>query len=326
MSSVGVIRVRRRYAAPMDDGLVDIHCHGAVGATFGSDTEDSRRAAAHHRAAGSTGLVASLVSGSAARMTAEALALAPLVADGTVLGLHLEGPFLAPSCRGAHDVRALRDPDPGFIERLAAALADAGAAGAIRQVTFAPELPGAYGLIRTLAEHRIVPALGHTAASAEQLRDAVDTVLEVCGVRPVVTHVFNGMPAFHHRAGGPAAAALSASARGEAFLEVIADGVHLAPEVVRLVFDAVGAEQVVLVSDATAATGLGDGGHRLGGLDVVVAGGTARLRRTDGRPGAIAGSTRTLADCVRWAVDVAGIAEADALTAATRTPLRALGV
>lgn len=310
----------------MDDGLVDIHCHGAVGAAFGSSTEDSRRAVAHHRAAGVAGVVASLVSGPPARMTTEALALAPLVADGTVLGLHLEGPFLAPACRGAHDPRALRDPHPALIDHLAAALADAGAPGAIRQVTFAPELPGAYGLIRTLAEHGIVPALGHTAASAEELRGAVETVRSVCGVGPIVTHVFNGMPAFHHRAGGPAAAALSAAARGEAFVEVIADGVHLAPEVVRLVFDTVGPERVVLVSDSTSATGIGDGGYRLGGLDVVVSGGTARVRGADGRPGAIAGGTKTLADCVRWAVDVAGVTEADALTAATRTPLRALGL
>ncbi|MFN2320336.1 MAG: N-acetylglucosamine-6-phosphate deacetylase, partial [Dermatophilaceae bacterium] len=155
---------------------------------------------------------------------------------------------------------------------------------------------------------------------------AIAMVHDVCGRSPVITHLFNGMPAFHHRAGGPAAAALAAAARGEAFVEVIADGVHLAPEVVRLVFDTVGADHVVLVSDAMAATGLRDGRYTLGSVDVLVAEGVARVRGRDGEPGAIAGSTRTLADCVRWAVEVAGVAETHALTAATHTPLRALGI
>ena len=310
----------------MNRGLVDIHCHGAVGASFGSTTHDSRRAVAHHAAAGVKGLVASLVSGPPERMTAEALALAPLALDGTILGLHLEGPFLAPACRGAHDPSALRDPDPALIDTVASALAEAGAPGAIRQVTFAPELPGADALIRTLAEHGIVPALGHTAASPERMRWAIETVHAVCGGPPIVTHLFNGMPPFHHRAGGPAAVALAAAARGEAFVELVADGVHLAPEVVRLVFDTVGAERVVLVSHATAAVGLGDGPSVLGSLAVLVVDGVARVRRADGLPGALAGGSRTLAGCLRWAVEVAGVAEADALRSATHTPLRALGL
>ena len=320
----------------MDAGLVDIHCHGAVGESLGATEPGSRRAAAHHAAAGVIGLVASLVSGPAGRMTAEALTLAPLVADGTLLGIHLEGPFLSNRCRGAHDPTALRDPDPALVEDLATALADAGAPNAIRQVTFAPELPGAYGLISTLGERGIVPALGHTAASAEGMRTAVDAVLEVCGRPPIVTHLFNGMPAFHHRSGGPAAVALSAAARGEAYVELIADGVHVAPEVVRLVFDTVGADRVVLVSDAMAATGLGDGHYRLGSAEVVVRAGVARLEDAEDAEraedaegagaGAIAGSTSTLADCLRWAVDVAGVTAADALTSATHTPLRALGL
>lgn len=259
-------------------------------------------------------------------MIAEAVALAPLVIDGTILGIHLEGPFLAQACRGAHDPLALRDPDPDLIDDIAGALADAGAEGAIRQVTFAPERAGAYELVRSLSEHGIVPALGHTAATAEEMSAAVAMVHDVCGRPAIITHLFNGMPAVHHRSGGPAVAALSAAARGEAFVEVIADGVHLAEEVVRLVFDAVGADHVVLVSDAMAATGLGDGDYSLGSLDVVVEDGVARIRGEEGEPGAIAGSTRTLADCLRWAVDVAGVAGGDALTAATHTPLRALGL
>lgn len=306
--------------------LTDIHCHGAVGVEFGAPEMGSRRAVAFHASRGVRIGAASLVSGTAEQMVARARELAPLVLDGTIGGIHLEGPFLAQAARGAHDATVLRDPDPRLIEDIVEALTDAGAPRAVKQVTFAPELPGAADLIAALAAHAMVPAIGHTAASAEQVTEAIDTVLDVCGRPPIITHLFNGMPAFHHRAGGPAAAALAAAARGKAYVELIADGVHVAPEVVRLVFGTVHPDHVVLVSDAMAATGLGDGDHRLGTLDVVVAGGTARLRTASGAPGPIAGGTSTLADCVRWAIEVAGVPERAVLQAATDNPRRALGL
>ncbi len=303
-------------------GLVDIHHHGAAGAEYGQDDEGSRRAAAHHRAAGVDRLVASLVSAPLADLERQVATLAPLVADGTLVGIHLEGPFLAAGRRGAHDPAALADPDPSLVERLVAVAAEHGTPGAIRQLTYAPERPGADGLVRTLVQHGIRPAVGHTEADAATAAGALATVADLQGAPALVTHLFNAMPPLHHRAGGPVAAALAAAARGEAVVELITDGVHVAPEVVRMVFDTVGPDNVALVSDAMAATGLGDGTYRLGSLDVVVEGGTARTRDT----GAIAGSTSTLADCVRWAVDVAGIPEADAVRSATLTPARALGL
>ncbi|MDO5503521.1 MAG: N-acetylglucosamine-6-phosphate deacetylase [Actinomycetia bacterium] len=308
----------------MADLLIDIHCHGAVGANFGTDTEGSRRAVAHHHEAGVEGVVASLVSGSTEQMVAEARALAPLIADGSVLGLHLEGPFLAEACRGAHDPAALRDFEPELLETMVEALAEEGVESAIRQMTFAPERPGADELLEQLGELGIVPAFGHTAATASELRSAIARAHEVCGRPPLITHLFNGMPPFHHRDPGPVAAALSAAARGEAYIELIADGVHVAPEAVRMVFDTAGPDRVILVSDAMAATGLGDGAYSLGQLEVVVEGGTARLRSEDGSTGSIAGSTSTLADCVRWAIETAGVDEESVKDAASRTPRMAL--
>lgn len=300
--------------------LVDIHCHGAVGSEFGGP--GSRKAAAHHAAAGAGTIVASLVSAPADALEDQVRALVPLVADGTLAGIHLEGPFLAESRRGAHDARALAAPDPGLVDRLAEAAALAGAPDALAHLTFAPELPGADALVRTLVEHGIRPAVGHTAADATTTARALAQIADLQGAPALVTHLFNGMPPLHHRAGGPVAAALAAAARGEAILELIADGVHVAPEVVRMVFETVGPDAIALVSDAMAATGLGDGRYPLGGLEVVVASGTARTTDT----GSIAGSTSTLADCVRWAVEVAGLPEEDVLTAATATPARALGL
>lgn len=305
---------------------LDIHCHGAVGSGFGADAQGSRDAAAHHHRGGVEGVVASLVSAAGPDTVAQVRVLAPLVADGTLVGVHLEGPFLAPSYAGAHDPSVLRGPDPRLIEEVLETLAAGGAGGGLRQVTLAPELPGALDLVAVLAEHGVVPAFGHTAATGAELRAAVEVTHARCGRAPIITHLFNAMPGLHHRDPGPIAAALSAAARGEAFVELIADGVHLAPETVRMVFDLVGPDQVVLVSDATAATGVGDGRHRLGSREVVVSGGVARLMTRDGTPGPIAGSTRTLTDCVAWAARVAGVSRSDAERAAGVTPRRALGL
>ena len=248
--------------------------------------------------------------------------LAPLVADGTLAGIHLEGPFLAVARRGAHDPTVLRDPDVALVESLVDLCESAGVPRGIVQWTFAPERPGSGELVHALVRHGIRPAVGHTDADAERVSRTLSAIAEQQGAPALVTHLFNGMPPFHHRAGGPVSAALAAAGRGEAFLELITDGVHLSTDVVRMVFDTVGPEAVVLVSDAMAATGLGDGDYTIGSLAVEVTDGVAQLAGG----GAIAGSTSTLADCVRWCVDVAGLPEADVLTAATTTPGRAVGL
>ncbi|GAA3607246.1 hypothetical protein GCM10022199_08800 [Marihabitans asiaticum] len=300
--------------------LLDIHCHGAVGSEFGGDGEGSRQAATYHRDEGVARVVASLVSGPHEQMVQAVAVLAPLVADGTLAGVHSEGPFLADARRGAHDPAALRDPDVALVEAMAAAADEGGAPGALKHLTFAPERPGRAGLLRSLAEYDILPAVGHTDAEPVEIERALGEAAETSGRAPLVTHLFNGMRPFHHRDGGAVAPALAAAGRGEAFVELIADGVHVAPEVVRMVFETVGPERVVLVSDAMSATGLGDGQYRLGSLSVTVEGGVARLSDA----GSIAGSTSTLADCVRWAVEVAGVDEGDAYRSASDTPARAL--
>ena len=301
--------------------LVDIHSHGAVGAEFGLDAEGSRRAAAHHDASGSGTLVASLVSASNSDLHERVAVLAPLVADGTLAGIHLEGPFLSLARKGAHDPLQLRDPDTALIEELVELAASLGAPAALRQLTFAPEREGSDALVRTLVAHGIRPAVGHTDADAALVGRTLAEVARLQGAPALVTHLFNGMPTFHHRAGGPVAAALTAAARGEAVVELIADGVHVAPDVVRMVFETVGPDAVALVSDSMAATGLGDGTYQLGSLTVEVTDGTARTGS-----GSIAGSTSTLADCVRWAIDVAGVDRLDAERSARVTPARALGL
>ncbi len=308
--------------AAVVDGLVDIHCHGAAGHEFGLSAAGSREAVRHLARGGTRSVVASLVSALPAQLEERVGRLLPLVLDGTVAGIHLEGPFLSPARRGAHDLGALRHPDPDLVERLVALARDAGVPRAIRHLTFAPELPGAAQLVRACVRLGVRPAVGHTDADAAVVSARLREIADLQGAPALVTHLFNGMPAFHHRSGGPVAAALRAAAAGDAVVELIADGVHVAPEVVRMVFETLGPDAVALVSDSTPATGLPEGSHLLGGQQVEVADGVARLVGS----GVIAGSTRTLADGVRWAVDVAGVPIGDALRSARETGARAVGL
>lgn len=301
-------------------GLVDVHCHGAAGGEFGESADDGARAAAHHQASGTTTVVASIASRIPDRLVQATRACASLVRGGVVGGIHLEGPFLSTARRGAQNPAALRDVD----QALVAALIDAAGSGALLQMTHAPERDPGRVLPGLLADAEVVTAVGHTDADATLTVNALAAAADVAprGLRPLVTHLFNGMPPLHHRSPGPVAAALTAAARSDAVVELIGDGVHLAPETVRMVFETVGADNIALVSDAMGACGMADGTYRLGDQEVRVAGGVARLADGD----SIAGGTATLLDVVRWCVTVAGVPLADAVTAATTTPAATLSL
>jgi N-acetylglucosamine-6-phosphate deacetylase len=305
-------------------GLVDAHCHGGAGGEFGAAADSATTAVRHHHVNGTTTLLGSLVSATADQMVAGVRTCAALVAGGDLAGVHLEGPFLSYERRGAQDPAALTDVDPALVDAVLLAAESAGAPGAVTQMTFAPERRGADRLPALLGGHGILPALGHTDCDAATARSSLRSALDSAprGGRPLVTHGFNGMPPLHHRAPGPVAACLAQAARGEAVLEVIGDGVHLAAETVRMLFDLVGPQAICLVTDAMAASGMPDGSYTLGGRDVLVADRTARL--ADG--GSIAGGVATLLDVVRGCVNDAGIALPDAVTAASATPARTLGL
>jgi N-acetylglucosamine-6-phosphate deacetylase len=301
-------------------GLVDIHCHGGGGGEFGPDRGGATTAVAHHHRAGSTSVVGSLVSAKADTMLSGVRALAPLVAQGELAGIHLEGPFLSAARCGAQNPGALIPPDLGLLESL---VAEAGPR-AIAQVTWAPELPGADALPGSFARAGVVGAIGHTDATMAQVAEALEALAAhpTRGRRPLVTHLFNGMPPLHHRAPGPVGAALSALGRGEAVAEVIADGVHLADGTVQMLFDIAAPGSIALVSDSMAAAGLPEGDYSLGGLSVRVAGRAARL--VEG--GSLAGGVSTLLEQVRWCVSELGVSLSDAVAAGSVTPARALAL
>jgi len=305
-------------------GLVDAHCHGGAGGEFGADVESARTAARHHHRNGTTALLGSLVSNTPDQLTAGVTTCAALVTSGELAGIHLEGPFLSMERRGAQNPAVLTDVDAPLVESLVQAAADAGAAGALAQMTYAPERRGSDTLPTLLGGLGIIPALGHTDADVDTAWASLRRAREVAprGGRPLVTHLFNGMPSLHHRDPGPVAACLSQAACGDAVLEVIGDGVHLAAGTVRMLFDLVGPDAISLITDSMAASGMPDGTYQLGGQDVVVADRTARLAEG----GSIAGGVATLLDVVRWCVVEAGIPLVDAVTAASRTPARTLGL
>jgi N-acetylglucosamine-6-phosphate deacetylase len=303
-----VTDLRGRWVLP---GFVDMHVHGGGGTSFTEGSaDDARNAAEFHRRHGSTTIVASLVTAPLAELEARAAMLAGLARDGVFAGIHLEGPFLAAARCGAQDPRHMIAPDPGAFASLHAA-----AAGQLRVITLAPELPGAAGLIEAAAGAGVIAAIGHTDATADVTAAAVD------GGATHATHLFNGMRPLHHREPGPVGALLD---RDEVSCEVIADGVHLHDTAVRLVARAAGPGRLVLITDAMAAAGMADGSYPLGSLRVAVAGGVARLAGADG-PGAIAGSTATMAGVVRRAV-AAGLPVTEVAAAASTTPARILGL
>jgi N-acetylglucosamine-6-phosphate deacetylase len=305
-------------------GLVDAHCHGGSGGEFGPDAASSALAAGHHHRGGTTSMLGSLVSNNREALIGGVAACAALVARGALAGIHLEGPFLSMQRRGAQNPAALCDVDRGLLEALVETAASTGAPGALAQMTFAPERLGAAGLPALLSSHNVLAAIGHTDCDAETAWAALRAGLDAAprGGRPLVTHVFNGMPPLHHRAPGPVSAALAAASRGEAVLEVIGDGVHLAPATVRMLFDLAGAQGICLITDAMAASGMPEGTYTLGGQEVNVLGGTARL--ADGN--SIAGGVATMLDVVRWCVQAAGIPLLDAVNAASSTPSQALAL
>ena len=202
-------------------------------------------------------------------------------------------------------------PDVAVFERLHAA-----ARGHLRIITLAPELPGAMELIKAATQAGVTVAVGHTDATADVTLAAIDA-----GATHA-THLFNGMRPFHHREPGAVGALLD---QDEVTCEVIADGVHLHDIAIHLAARAAGPGRLVLVSDAMAAAGMPDGRYQLGSKRVTVTGGVARLQEDPGQPGAIAGSTATLADVVRHAI-VAGLPVPDVAAAASTTPARVLGL
>ncbi len=293
-------------------GFVDIHVHGGGGASYlDGDASEVLRANDFHRRYGTAVSLASLVTAAPAELLAAVRGLAAATRDGVIAGIHLEGPWLSTAHCGAHVCAQMRDATAAEID----ALLDAGE-GTIRMVTLAPERAGSADAIARLVDAGVVVAVGHTNATYQQTRDAIERGATVG------THLFNAMRPLHHREPGPALALLEDP---RVTVELIADGVHLHPAAVYATVRAAGADRVALVTDATAAAGAHDGEFQLGPVPVDVVDGVARVRGTQ----TIAGSTATMERLFATAAGLGSDRDA-ALIAAVRmtstTPARTLGL
>jgi N-acetylglucosamine-6-phosphate deacetylase len=284
-------------------GFVDLQVNGFAGVDFFSaDSEGYRRAGKGLLECGVTSYQPTFITSPEEQLVA-ALAEVPLNgAAPRVLGAHLEGPFISPERLGTHPAEARRDPDAALLQRLLAA-------GPVSHVTLAPELPGAFDLMKVLRERGVTVSCGHSDATAAEAREAFAR-----GVK-TVTHIFNAMRPFAAREPGLAGAAL---VTGDVVVQVILDGVHLADDTARLVWQAAGG-RVALVTDAIAAAHAGDGAYTIAGVDFEVEDGVARNADR-----VLAGSTVCMIDAVRNLVALGASVEA-ALSAATALPARIAG-
>src|SRR5436305_2646700 len=284
-------------------GFFVIQVNGFAGVDFFSaDTEGYRRAGRALIECGVTAYQPTFITSPEELLVA---ALAEVPQNGAaprVLGAHLEGPFISPDRLGTHPADARRDPDGALLERLLAA-------GPVSHVTLAPERPGAFELVDLLRERGVTVSCGHSNATAAEARDAFARGAKT------VTHIFNAMRPFAAREPGLAGAALVSS---DVVVQVILDGVHLADDTARLVWQAA-AGRVAVVSDAIAAAGAGDGSYTLAGVDFEVENGIAR--RADS---VLAGSTVSMIGAVRNLVALGATVEA-ALGAASEVPARIAG-
>lgn len=300
--------------AVLAPGFIDLHVHAFRG--HDATTGGSEEVAAMARELPSTGVTAFFPTVASAppeaterqvRRIARVAEEGPPAPAAEVLGVRLEGPYISRARKGAQDERAIRPPDVTELARLAEA-----AGGWLRILDFAPEEDADGRLLAALVERGVLACVGHTAATYEQALRAID------GGARHSTHLFDAMTPLAHRAPGVPGAFL---ADRRATVEVIADGIHLHPAVLRLVLAARGADAVALVTDAVAAAGLGDGEYEFTGRRVVVREGAVRLE-----DGTLAGSTLTLDRAVRNMVELAGASREEAIRMATWTPARIAGV
>ncbi|MBM7785324.1 N-acetylglucosamine-6-phosphate deacetylase [Tenggerimyces flavus] len=289
-------------------GFVDIHTHGGGGTSYpDGDPEKAARAALFHRSHGTTTTIASLVTAPGDVLERQLGALVDVAKDGLVAGIHLEGPWISVERRGAHDPNIVRPPTRDEVGRMLKL-----GGGHVRMVTLAPELPGGMDAVRQVIDADAVVAVGHSDASYEVVREAIDAGATVA------THLFNGMPPVHHRKPGPVVALLEDP---RATVELIADGHHLHHGVIAVAVNAAGPDRVALVTDAMTAAGMSDGTYDLGGRTVVVEGGLVMLPEQN----TIAGSTLTMDAAFRFAVQKVGLSLVDAAKCAATTPARVFG-
>ena len=294
-------------------GLVDVHFHGCVGEDFSDATPDGlQKIADFELSQGVTYICPAGMTLPEDQLTAicknTAAHRAKNPGGAEVVGVHLEGPFLCMSKKGAQNGDYLHNPDIPMLRRLQEA-----AQGCVKLVTLAPEQPGAMEFIKAAGEMGIAVSVGHTAADYDTAKAAFEA-----GANHV-THTYNGMPGLHHREPSVIGAAFDVP---HVQPELICDGIHVHPSAIRAAFQLFGKERMIIISDSLRATGMPDGEYPFGGQMIELHGNRATIL---GHPETLAGSVTSLMGCLRQAVSF-GIPLADAVRACTFNPARSIGI
>ncbi len=295
------------YAIP---GLVDIHFHGAVGHDFcDADSEGFARIAEYEARNGVLAMCPATMTYSEEileKVMEKAAAYKTADSRASLVGINMEGPFISPKRLGAQNPKYLANPDASMFRRL-----QTKSGNLIKLVDLAPELEGSMEFIKELSGE-VTISIAHTDCSFDEATNAIKA-----GAGHI-THLFNAMPGLSHREPGPIRAAME----NESEVELIADGVHVHPSMVRFVFDTFSEDKIILISDSMEATGLPDGEYQLGGQPVKVNGKKAVLT---GHPDTIAGSVTNLYECMKTAISM-GIKKEAAIRAATENPAKSIGI
>ncbi len=293
----------------MIPGLVDIHFHGCMGADMCDGTVEALDVITSYEA--SVG-VTSVCPATMTIPRDELLCVMKNAGDYTyhggahLVGINMEGPFISPSKKGAQAAENIMHCDYEYFRQLQDA-----ANGLIKLVDIAPEEPGAFEFIDKAKDETVI-SIAHTAADYDTAKEAIEHGASHA------THLYNAMPSLHHRNPGVIGAVRDSQ---KCHVELICDGVHIHPSVIRATFAMFGAERMILISDSMRATGLEDGEYTLGGQPVTVRGNLATLH-----DGTIAGSATNLMDCMRFAVNEAGISLEEAIMCATANPAKEINI
>src|SRR5829696_9217321 len=298
---------RREFAGLLCPGFIDLQINGAFGADIGPDPDAIRTLVAKLPATGVTSFLPTLISSPPELYEEFFVALEEGTAEegARVLGAHLEGPFLAPERKGAHDPANLRSVDLSLLRELLSS-------GKVKLMTLAPELPKSLEGIELLLEEGAVASAGHTEANYEEVMRAADAGLRLG------THLYNAMRPLAHREPGTVGALLT---HDRIRTGIIADGVHVHEAAIRLAYRAKGSEGLILVTDAMEAAGMPQGDYELGGRKVRLEDSAVRLP-----DGTLAGSTLTMDEAVRNTVRFLGVSLAQAVRMAAETPAAALNL
>lgn len=294
-------------------GFIDVHVHGGFGGDFmNADRKSYDRITQFHASQGTTGMLATTMTASKDAIDAVLDAVQSYRDNGmpyaSLLGVHLEGPFISEKWPGAQNPAFIRDPQLDWLKEWHERYP-----GIVKLLTLAPEKNGAKETIKWMAEHGIVAAAGHTDANYEDVTTAADAGLSHA------VHTYNAMRGLHHREPGTLGAVLTDD---RIYAEIIADGEHVHPAAIALLLAAKPLDRVIIVTDAIEAAGMPDGEYELGGLAVVVHNGTARLREGN----ALAGSSLTMIRAFRYMLKNTKLTIQEVSQLASGNPARELGI